>query len=295
MTAARRVPPYFDYLIEGFRRGETGRYAHLGYWDPAEKGRDAPEDDLESAQRRLDRMLVGAAGLCSGQQVLDVGCGLGGTLESINSQFSRMRLAGVNVDPRQLEICRELVPLNGNRLQWGQADACALPFANAVFDRLLCIEAMFHFPSRRVFFSEAARVLRPGGALIGSDIRVAPAAKDLESPQLRIEATLQDAYGPWPDLWGEEGEPSTLADASGLQRSWVLDATAHTLPSHRFTAPAQTDIHRDSGHDPARRAALMLKWLHAEGLLRYSCFRFDKPGARELKDKAEKGVEGRWR
>jgi len=272
-----KVPPYFDYLIEGFRRGKTGRFVHLGYWDTGVKAAEVPQDDFGQAQRRLDQMLLHAAGLSDGQHILDVGCGFGGTLESINSHFSGMRLAGVNVDPRQLQICRQLASLNGNGLNWEQADACALPFAADVFHRVLCIEAMFHFPSRREFFSEAARVLKAGGALIGSDITIIPSAKHLESPTLRIKATLQDSYGPWPDPWGEEGDHSALAAAAGLRCTWVLDATAHTLASHRFTAPAGADVRHDNGHDPARRAALMLKRLHEEGLLRYLCFRFDKP------------------
>ncbi|OFW10737.1 MAG: hypothetical protein A3H27_01890 [Acidobacteria bacterium RIFCSPLOWO2_02_FULL_59_13] len=136
---------------------------------------------------------------------------------------------------------------------------------------------MFHFSSRRNFFREAARVLKSGGALIGSDIAIASSAKRFETEGLHIEATLRDAYGPWPDLWGEEGDHSTLAGAAGMQCAWFQDATAHTLPSHRFTAPAEGDVRADSGHDSARRAALMLKWLHAEGHLRYRCFRFDKP------------------
>lgn len=277
MKIARRAPPYFDYLIERFRRGEGGRYVHLGYWDPPVNALAVPEDDFEPAQRRLDRVLFEAANLCDGQHVLDVGCGFGGTLESINSSFSRMRLAGVNIDPRQLAICRELAPLNGNRLEWCEADACALPFAADLFDRVLCIEAMFHFSSRRDFFCEVARVLSPGGALIGSDIAIAPSARRVETEGSRIEAIVRDAYGPWPDLWGEEGDPATLARAAGMRCTWFLDATAHTLPSHRFTAPAEPDDRRDNGHNQARRAALMLKRLHAEGLLRYWCFRFDKP------------------
>ena len=277
MNIGRKVPPYFDYLIEGYRRGECGRYVHLGYWDPPAIAPAAPEGDFERAQRRLDRVLLDAACLCDGQQVLDVGCGFGGTLERINSRLSGMRLAGVNIDPRQLDICRELAPVDGNRLEWCEADACALPFGAGLFDRVLCIEAMFHFLSRRDFFREAARVLKAGGALIGSDIVIAPAAKRFETAGLQIEATVRDAYGPWPDLWGEEGDAAALARAAGLQCTWILDATAHTLPSHRFTAPDESEVGRDHGHDPARRAALMLKWLHAEGHLRYWCFRFDKP------------------
>src|SRR5438034_5931485 len=44
-----------------------------------------------------------------------------------------------------------------------EADACALPFPDASFDRVLAVECIFHFPSRLRFLKEAARVLKPGG------------------------------------------------------------------------------------------------------------------------------------
>lgn len=45
-----------------------------------------------------------------------------------------------------------------------------MPFGPAAFDGLISVEAAFHFPSRRRFFEEAHRVLRPGGVLTMSDI-----------------------------------------------------------------------------------------------------------------------------
>jgi SAM-dependent methyltransferase len=268
------VPAYFDYLIDAFYRGEAGRYVHLGYWDDPQAGADA---DFAAAQQRLDALLAGMAEPADGQAVLDAGCGFGGTLGALNRQFTGLRLAGVNVDPRQLEICRQLLPANGNRLEWHRADACSLPFPDASFDRVLCVEAMFHFPSRRAFFSEAARVLRPGGMLVGSDITLAPSVRSLAVPGFCIEAPLQDGYGPWPDFWCDDADHTALAAAAGLRAHAMQDATANTLPSHRFTTPRDVDESRDTGNT-ALRAALILRWLHLMGHLRYWLFRFDKPG-----------------
>jgi SAM-dependent methyltransferase len=187
-----------------------------------------------------------------------------------------MHLTGINVDPRQLALCRGLRPANGNRLDWREADACELPVEDASVDRVLCFEALFHFRSRRAFFAEAARVLKPGGALVGSDIVVAPAARALDVPGFRIEAALQEVFGPWPDFWSEDADHARLARAAGLRGEAPRDLTAGTLPSHRFTAPAGADAHRPTGN-AARDAALMLKWLHQHGHLRYCAFRFDKP------------------
>lgn len=272
---APRVPPYFDHLIAAFHAGVVGRLVHLGHWDepPAPSG----ADDFTAAQARLDARVLGLAGLHPGQAVLDVGCGFGGTLAGVNAAHGAMDLVGVNVDPRQLGLCRGLVPRPGNRLRWVQADACRLPFPGARFDRVLCIEALFHFASRRAFFQEASRVLRPGGVLAISDITVSRRVLERGVPGACIEALLVDGYGPWPDLWSQEGGHEDLAAAAGLACTARVDATASTRPSHRHTAPPDLDPHRDPG-SPTLRAALVLRWLHEAGLLRYEYLAFRKPG-----------------
>jgi len=273
MSSRPPVAPYFDRLIEGFRRGHGGRLVHLGHWDaPQAAGQERAE--FGRAQARLDEILLEMADLRPGQSVLDVGCGLGGTLHTINERLRDMALTGVNIDARQLELCRGIEAANGNRLRWQEADACRLPFAAASFDRVLCIEAMFHFASRRDFFAEASRVLRAGGVLVASDILISRSARELDVPGFCIEAPIQDGFGPWPDFWSGELDHGALAAAAGLRCVDRRDATANTLPSHRFTAPSG-DGRRDP-RDVAARAALMLRWLHARGHLQYLYLRFDR-------------------
>jgi SAM-dependent methyltransferase len=209
--------------------------------------------------------------------MLDVGCGFGGTVERIDVRHSNMRLTGINIDRRQLDICRELHSVRANRLQWVQTDACALPFADGSFDVVLCVEAMFHFRSRALFFSEAARVLRAGGSLAGSDIVVSPEARTLESSGFPIAAVMQEGFGPWPDFWSGEADHVHLAASAGL-RGEVRDVSANVLPSHRFTVPPNIDVHTGHAQGPFA-SALMMRWLHEHGHLRYLCFGFEKPHA----------------
>jgi hypothetical protein len=91
-----------------------------------------------------------------------------------------------------------------------------------------------------------------------------------------IEAPIRDGYGPWPDFWGMDADHRALGTAAGLRCTSLVDATASTLPSHRFTAPSSADERRDPG-DVAARAALMLRWLHRTGRLKYLYIRFDRP------------------
>jgi SAM-dependent methyltransferase len=51
-------------------------------------------------------------------------------------------------------------------VQWQQADAMALPFPDAQFDLVVCQFGVMFFPDKPKAFSEARRVLKPGGVFV---------------------------------------------------------------------------------------------------------------------------------
>jgi ubiquinone/menaquinone biosynthesis C-methylase UbiE len=53
-------------------------------------------------------------------------------------------------------------------VEWRQADALALSFADATFDAVVCQFGVMFFPDKARAFAEARRVLRPGGFLLFS-------------------------------------------------------------------------------------------------------------------------------
>jgi ubiquinone/menaquinone biosynthesis C-methylase UbiE len=52
---------------------------------------------------------------------------------------------------------------NDDRIEWKQADALALPFADASFDAVACQFGAMFFPDKVQGYREARRVLKPGG------------------------------------------------------------------------------------------------------------------------------------
>jgi SAM-dependent methyltransferase len=168
--------PYVDSALEhadvdalaGFLQ-----HLHWGLFSDPDRDDDSPERYLRAAQAMTERV-VALAQVADGSAVLDVGCGFGGTLGLLRRRHPRCRLAGVNVDHRQLVAARRLLGAAG--VGFVTADGCTLPVASGSLDRVLAVECVFHFPSRKAFFAEAARVLRPGGVLALSDFLVAPGA-----------------------------------------------------------------------------------------------------------------------
>src|SRR3981081_1780212 len=56
--------------------------------------------------------------------------------------------------------------VSSSRVSWQKVDAQALPFADAAFDAVVCQFGVMFFPDKRKAYSEARRVLKPGGHFI---------------------------------------------------------------------------------------------------------------------------------
>lgn len=111
----------------------------------------------------LGPRLVQECGVRQGDRVLDVAAGSGNA--AIPAALAGADVVASDLTPELLEIGRHLAAVRGARLEWREADAEALPFADGEFDIVMsCVGVMFA-PHHRPAAEEMLRVCRSGGTI----------------------------------------------------------------------------------------------------------------------------------
>jgi ubiquinone/menaquinone biosynthesis C-methylase UbiE len=145
--------------------GEESMFINFGYWknNPA---------TLDEASRDLARLVARSADFSASDVVVDCGTGYGDQDILWAEEFGVKHITGVNVAPRQIAISTQRVEEAGltDRIEYIKASATDLPLEDESCTKVVALESAFHFPSRFDFFSEALRVLKPGGRLVTADI-----------------------------------------------------------------------------------------------------------------------------
>lgn len=178
-TAA--VRGYYDRQTAGFvALGEGGGEGaiHRAVWGPGVRRR---ADAFHFVENHLAYALgwdglperLGAGVEARRPHVLDLGCGVGGSLCHLAARYG-VRGTGVTLSPVQSRLADARIRSLGlgDRVTCLEADYTQLPERVRDVDAAFAIESFVHGPAPARFFAECARVLAPGGALfICDDLR----------------------------------------------------------------------------------------------------------------------------
>jgi SAM-dependent methyltransferase len=130
--------------------------------------RFTPECQREIWYEHMHRYAF-ATGLVAGRRVLDAACGEGYG-SALLGRFAA-RVSGVDIDPEAIAHARARYADDG-RIEFFEADCCALPFDDDSFDCIVSFETVEHLDNQSGLFGELRRVLKPEGfALISSPDR----------------------------------------------------------------------------------------------------------------------------
>ncbi len=149
----------FYYTVWG------GEDIHIGLY------RDPQEAIAVASQRTVERMLGLSQDLDATSRVLDLGAGYGGAARQI-VKSTGARVAALNLSEVENRRNRQLNQDQGlaDRIEVVDGSFEFIPFPGASFDVVWSQDAILHSADRGKVLQETARVLKPGGRFIFTDI-----------------------------------------------------------------------------------------------------------------------------
>lgn len=180
--------------------------------------------------RELAVELMRFAGVCSGQRVLDVGCGPGALTRQLVALLGTEQVDAVDPSAPFVQACQARLP--GVHAQVAKAEA--LPFSDEVFDRTLAQLVVNFMEDAPAGVHEMRRVTRSGGTVAAAvwdyagqmtvlrrfwDAAVAldPTAVDLDEGQSMRYCTPEEFQALWIDADLEQVTISSVVVTAGYE------------------------------------------------------------------------------
>ncbi|MGF1601194.1 MAG: methyltransferase domain-containing protein [Thermosynechococcaceae cyanobacterium] len=138
-----------------------GEHMHHGFYGL--DGQLTP--DRKQAQIDLIEELLQWSQVQGANQILDVGCGIGGSTLYLAEKF-QATAQGITLSPVQAKRATERAQEANLPATFQVADALQMPFADECFDLVWTLESGEHMPDKAKFLQECYRVLKPGGTLL---------------------------------------------------------------------------------------------------------------------------------
>ncbi len=171
------------------------------------------KSELEAIFQRL--------GLDAGCRLLDVACGAGGP-SRFAARTTGCDVVGVDNSEGAIATASRLSREEGvqDRARFQVADAgLRLPFPDASFDAILCVDGIVLLPGRAAVFRDWSRLLRPGGRVAFTDPGVVTGLVTLEELSGRTGHT--DSF-----RFSVPGDNERLVQEAGLALLRTEDSTA---------------------------------------------------------------------
>lgn len=173
--------------------------------------------------RGATEAILEAAQLRPGQRVLDLACGVGDPALSLAAEVAPSgRVTATDMGPGMMSLAEELARQRGlTNIEFREANAESLPFANATYDVLTCRFGIMFFPDLSQALRECLRVLKPGGraTFVAWGKREQPFAGTTAGILLKhvpVPPPPPDPDGPSLFMFGEAGRLRRALESAGF-------------------------------------------------------------------------------
>jgi len=147
--------------------------------------------------------LADACAITEGMSVLDIAAGNGNF--ALAAARRGAAVTATDITPKMVELGRARSASAGVGIDWSEADAEDLPFADASYDIVASVFGAMFAPQPALVAAEMFRVARPGGVVAMANYSPGGYLGRL-SQLLATFSARADFDLPWPFLWGDEEE-----------------------------------------------------------------------------------------
>ncbi|MDZ7779020.1 MAG: methyltransferase domain-containing protein [Gemmatimonadota bacterium] len=217
MTPSDRIAHYYDRNTRRFLRFGGGGEAlaiHRELWGPDVR---TPAEAKRYVNRLLGHQI--AAWAPDAPTVLDLGCGVGGTLFDLANRFDHGRFHGVTISPQQQRLAERTAKRKGlaERCRFHVGDfedpEPAPPLGTDRVDVVVAVESFAHSACPQALFRTVARHFESRrGRLIVVDDFLTRSAKTLKADERRLVDTFRRGWRLGtvmdPRGWAEAAEPA---------------------------------------------------------------------------------------
>lgn len=157
---SHQIAKFWDQISEGWRM-VWGEHIHHGYYE------NNQQLTPKEAQEKLIEKLCARLPISAGMQILDAGCGMGGSSMYLSEKYAA-HVLGITLSSKQASIARQQAEeRNIKNVTFKVEDALALSsMQDNSFDLVWSLESCEQMFDKALFAKQVFRVLKPGGKFL---------------------------------------------------------------------------------------------------------------------------------
>lgn len=185
---------------------------------------------LRKALNNLNAFILSKLDINLGDQILDAGCGIGGTSRYIAKRHD-VSVHGITLSGKQVDTANELKKNSSiiGKMDFSVQDYCNTRFEDESFNSIYAIESVCHAQDKSEFLKECYRQLKPGGTLVIAGFFASDKPMSQKQSDLMVK---------WANSWAvpafeKNSTFSRFIKEEGLELIEVNDITTQIMKSSR--------------------------------------------------------------